>query len=90
MRLCKFVFNSAVTSVVMDTCNYRLFAGLTSGNIVQVNLFEKVSFGKTLCVHFEKKSPNRFFHWSFLDSFRQKIYISSVHYDKLACLYFFT
>ena len=44
MRLCKFVFDSAVTSVVMDTCNYRLFAGLTSGNIVQVNLFDKVSF----------------------------------------------
>ena len=44
MRLCKFVFDSAVTSVVMDTCNYRLFAGLTSGNIVQVNLFKKVRF----------------------------------------------
>ena len=44
MRLCKFVFNSAVTSVIMDTCNYRMFAGLTSGNIIQVNLFDKVTF----------------------------------------------
>ncbi|KAK2164982.1 hypothetical protein NP493_1389g00040 [Ridgeia piscesae] len=48
MRLCKFVFNSAVTSVVMDTCNYRMFAGLTSGNIIQVNLFDKPTEDKQL------------------------------------------
>ncbi len=40
--LCSFVFDTSVTSVVMDGCEARLYAGTINGNIYQVNLYQQV------------------------------------------------
>ena len=46
--LCSFMFDSSITSVVMDSGEYRLMAGAANGNIYQVNLLEMVSH---FCLH---------------------------------------
>jgi hypothetical protein len=40
--LITFTFTSEVTSVTMDSADYRLFVGTASARIYQINLFEKV------------------------------------------------
>ena len=40
--LANFIFDHPIMSVTADTAEMRLFAGSSSGNIYQMNLFEKV------------------------------------------------
>ncbi|XP_070563477.1 WD repeat-containing protein 18-like isoform X1 [Ptychodera flava] len=40
-ELCCFVYDVSITSVTMDTAEYRLFAGGINGSIYQINLFSQ-------------------------------------------------
>lgn len=42
--LCNLVFDVSITSVTMDTAEYRLFAGGSNGVIHCIDMFEMVIF----------------------------------------------